>query len=194
MSRESDAIRAVPLADIARRLGMVPSGGRWKPCPDCGADRVAVGERVISCFACSLRLDAVSAARRDGRTWEQAAEWAGVYVGPGWVAPPKPFRWDDSPVWTWDTRRNPPRFESLPLPWGGPGDAPFEPDPHGMAWARFRRDERPEEVNPWAVVRNAASVRILSMFPGPGECVEECAALHGAAAVLGWDVVGEVWE
>jgi hypothetical protein len=68
---------------------MVPSGGRWKPCPECGKDRVAVGERVISCFACGLRLDAVGAARRDGRTWEEAAEWAtgGVSVEPAEFRP-----------------------------------------------------------------------------------------------------------
>jgi hypothetical protein len=193
MSRESDAIRAVPLADIARRLGMVPSGGRWKPCPECGKDRVAVGERVISCFACGLRLDAVSAARRDGRTWEQAAEWAGVYSVPGgYRVPPAPMRLDWSPVWTWDTRRNPPRFESSPLPWDGPGDAPFEPDPHAAMWARFRRDEWPHEVDP-SIRARAAADGFRRRFPGPSECVEYCAALHGAAAVLGWDVVGEVW-
>jgi hypothetical protein len=179
MSREADAIRAVPLADIARRLGMVPSGGRWKPCPECGKDRVAVGERVISCFACGLRLDAVSAARRDGRTWEQAAEWAGVYSVPGgYRVPPAPMRLDWSPVWMWN---HPGRSEDSPRIWCGHWmDAPTVP-----GWWLY-------EVDP-SIRARAAADGFRRRFPGPSECVEYCAALHGAAAVLGWDVVGEVW-
>ena len=165
MSDEAAAIRQVPLADIARRLGMVPSGGRWKPCPGCGKDRVAVGERVISCFACGLRLDAVSAARRDGRTWEQAAEWAGVYSVPdGYRVPPAPMRLDWRPFWP-------------DCHWTDAAQVP-------ASWVH--------EVDP-SIRARAAADRVRKTVRATGGVVEECAALHGAAAVLGWDVVGEVW-
>jgi hypothetical protein len=67
---------------------------------------------------------------------------------------------------------------------------PFWPDCHWTDAAQVPASWV-HEVDP-SIRARAAADRVRAMF-GRGGVVDECAALHGAAAVLGWDVVGEVW-
>lgn len=148
MSRPNfEALRELGPVGVLLRAGAKPSSrkGRYGPCPLCGGPDVQIGRVTWTCHRCEVSMDAVATAKHfGGGTWEGAMAWAGVDSVPdGYRVPSRPLVLDWSPVWTWDTRRQPPRFWSTGLPWGGEGPAPFEPDPHGQAWARLRQEVEP---------------------------------------------------
>ena len=183
-----EALRDLGPVGVLVRSGAKPSSrkGRYSPCPMCGAPDVQVGRVVWTCHRCGVSLDAPATAKAlGGGTWDGAMVWAGVDTSGPWVAPARPLVLDWSPVWTWTTRRKLPQFWSPGLPWGGDGDAPFEPDPHDLAWARFRRHE---PGGPWRLPR----ARLALASAREGE--PRVRVAWGLEAVAGREAVGMAWD